>query len=252
MSESGEPVRAIDVLLVAAGGEELPRIAGGWRAGYFELLTRCWLAVGEPAAAERAAGRAAAVAAELDLTFATAMARRAAAAVAMHRGDALAAAEHALAAAAAADATGARIEAARARTLAGRALGRAGRRERAVAELRRAAEQLGACGAARYRQEAERDLRRLGHRVHRRARPGKPDGSAIATLTQREAEVARLLLDRRTNPEIATELFLSVKTIEAHLRSIFRKLDVASRYDVARVLERAGAPAPSRHAPDAG
>jgi len=252
LSESGEPVRAIDVLLVAAGGEELPRIAGGWRAGYFELLTRCWLAVGEPAAAERAAGRAAAVAAELDLTFATAMARRAAAAVAMHRGDALAAAEHALAAAAAADATGARIEAARARTLAGRALGRAGRRERAVAELRRAAEQLGACGAARYRQEAERDLRRLGHRVHRRARPGKPDGSAIATLTQREAEVARLLLDRRTNPEIATELFLSVKTIEAHLRSIFRKLDVASRYDVARVLERAGAPAPSRHAPDAG
>ena len=50
--------------------------------------------------------------------------------------------------------------------------------------------------------------------------------------------MARLVVDRRTNPEIARELFLSVKTIETHLRSIFRKLDVSSRHDVARVMER--------------
>jgi DNA-binding CsgD family transcriptional regulator len=35
---------------------------------------------------------------------------------------------------------------------------------------------------------------------------------------------------------------LSIKTIESHLRSIFRKLDVSSRYDAARAVERADGP----------
>jgi len=108
-----------------------------------------------------------------------------------------------------------------------------------VRVLERAVRQLDACGAVRYRQEAEQELRKLGRHVHRRTRPGTLDGAGVETLTQRETEVARLVVDRRTNPEIATELFLSVKTIETHLRSIFRKLDVSSRHDVARAVERA-------------
>lgn len=236
--ESGEAARAIELLLTAAGGEELPLIAGGWRANYFELLTRCWLAVGEPVAAERAASRAAATAADLGLPLANAMAHRAAAAVALEQGDPATAARRALAAVAAADEVGARVEAARARTLAGRALACVAERERAVAELERAVQQLDLSGAVRYRQQAERELRKLGRHVHRRTRPGKRDGAGVETLTQREAEVARLVVDRQTNPEIASELFLSVKTIETHLRSIFRKLDVSSRYDVARAVER--------------
>ena len=44
--EAGEPQRAVELLLLATGGEELPRIPDGWRANYFELLTRCWLAAG--------------------------------------------------------------------------------------------------------------------------------------------------------------------------------------------------------------
>ena len=51
--------------------------------------------------------------------------------------------------------------------------------------------------------------------------------------------MARLVVDRRTNAEIADELFLSVKTIESHMRNLFRKLDVSSRVDVARAVERA-------------
>ena len=46
------------------------------------------------------------------------------------------------------------------------------------------------------------------------------------------------MVDRRTNPEIASELFLSIKTVETHMRNIFRKLEVSSRVEVARVLER--------------
>ncbi|MEP6952981.1 MAG: AAA family ATPase [Solirubrobacteraceae bacterium] len=239
LCESGEPGRAIEVLVTAAGGEDLPLIAGGWRASYLELLARCWIAVDRPADAERAAERAAAVAAELALPLATSMASRAAALVALERGAPAAAANHALAAAAEADTVGAVVEAARARTLAGRAFGRLDERTRAVAELECAVADLDRCGAVRYRQEAERDLRKLGRHTQRPVRHGDPNATGVAALTHREAEVAHLVVDRRTNPEIAGELFLSVKTIETHLRSIFRKLDVSSRHEVARVVERA-------------
>jgi DNA-binding NarL/FixJ family response regulator len=139
---------------------------------------------------------------------------------------------------AAADHIGAPVEAAVSRTLAGRALAQARQPERAVTELRRAAAELHAAGALRYRAEAERELRRLGHPVHRRTRAGKPDGVGIETLTVRECQVARLIVDRKTNPEIAAELFLSPKTIETHIRNMFRKLGVDSRVEIARVIER--------------
>ena len=58
------------------------------------------------------------------------------------------------------------------------------------------------------------------------------------SLTGRELQVARLIVDRRTNAEIGAELFLSGKTVETHLRNVFRKLDVASRVEVARAVER--------------
>jgi DNA-binding CsgD family transcriptional regulator len=86
---------------------------------------------------------------------------------------------------------------------------------------------------------AERELRRLGHHVHRRTRAGRPDGVGIETLTERERQVARLVVDRNTNPEIAAELFLSPKTVETHIRNMFRKLDVVSRVEIARAIERA-------------
>ena len=62
-------------------------------------------------------------------------------------------------------------------------------------------------------------------------------GEGIRSLTERELEVARLVVDRRTNPEIAAELFLSIKTVETHLRNIFAKLGASSRVEVARIIE---------------
>jgi DNA-binding CsgD family transcriptional regulator len=238
--EIGESERAIEVLLEAAGGPELPGIPQPWRTHCFELLTRSWLAFGRPIEAQEAAISAASTAERVGLDASIAMAERSAAAVALARGDPVTAAERALAAAARCDGAGARVDAARSRTLAGRSLAAAGEQDRAVAELELAARELSACGARRYREEAEHELRKLGRRFRRPAPARKPNGRGVETLTERELEVARLVVDRRTNPEIASALFLSEKTIETHMRNIFRKLDVSSRADVARTVERAG------------
>jgi DNA-binding NarL/FixJ family response regulator len=105
--------------------------------------------------------------------------------------------------------------------------------------LQHAAAALEACGALRWRDEAERELRRLGLRIHRRTRPGKAGATGLEALTARELQVARFVVDRKTNPEIAAELFLSQKTVETHLRNIFRKIDVSSRVALARAVEHA-------------
>ena len=237
--ETGKPADAVELLLGSVGGEELTLIPGGWRAYCLELLTRCWLALDRRTEAERAAACAAARAADVPLPLVAAWADRAAAAVALHAGDPALAAERALASAATADEAGAPIEAALSRTLAGRALAQAGHGDRATGELRRAVAELNECGALRYRNEAERELRKLGHSIHRRTRPGKTNGVGVASLTERELEIARLVVDRKTNSEIAAALFLSPKTIETHMRNIFRKLNVLSRVEVARAVERA-------------
>jgi DNA-binding NarL/FixJ family response regulator len=52
---------------------------------------------------------------------------------------------------------------------------------------------------------------------------------AVETLTDREKEVLTLLAQGLTNKDIAQSLFLSVRTIETHLRNIYGKLNVSSR-----------------------
>jgi ATP/maltotriose-dependent transcriptional regulator MalT len=250
--ENADAERAADVLIRCSGGDDLRLIPGVWRPRSLELLTRCWLALGRPSEAARSAARTEATAAAVGLRMADSMADRAAAAVALDAGDPDSAAERAIASAVAADEVAAPIEAALSRTLAGRALAQAGHRERAATELRRAAAELHACGALRYRAAAERELRILGHRFHRRTRPGQSDQGGVASLTERELQVARLVVDRRTNPEIADALFLSPKTVETHIRNIFRKLQVSSRVDVARAVERAAATGNTTSARDAG
>jgi DNA-binding NarL/FixJ family response regulator len=237
--ETGQPERAVALLLESAGGEELVLIGGSPRARYLEVLTRCWLGLGRHAEARRAAATARAWASAVQLPMASAWADRAAAAVELSTGDPARAADQALASARAADETGAPAEAALSRTLAGLALAQAGERDRAATELQRAARDFEECGALRYRDQAEHELRKLGYRLHRRTRPGSADGTGLESLTERELQLAQLVADRKTNPEIAAELFLSQKTVETHLRNIFRKMGVASRVELARAVERA-------------
>jgi DNA-binding CsgD family transcriptional regulator len=243
--ETGDPGGAADALVESSGGEELSLIPGVWRARALELLTRCWLALGRRDDAERTAARAEAAAAALKLRVARSLANRAVAAVALETGNPDLAAARARDSADLADGVGMPVEAAVSRTLAGRAHAQAGRCRRAIAELQHAAAELHACGALRYRAAAERELRRLGEHIHRRTRPGKPDGSGVESLTARELQIARLVVDRKTNPQIAEALFLSPKTVETHLRNIFRKLDVSSRVEVARAVEQSDRAGPT-------
>lgn len=235
---AGEPARAPEVV-ANADTYACDALPDTWKAYFQELMTRYWLAHGDRDAAGRAAAGAQSSATAVGLRLATAMGYRAAAAVALADGDAQAAADKALSAADLAEAVGAPIEASLARIVAGRALAHLGERDSAVELLEHATAELDRCGAARYRDEAQQELRRLGKRIHRRTRPGDPNQTGIATLTARELEIARLIVDRKTNGEIASELFLSTKTVETHIRNMFRKLDANSRVDIARAVEKA-------------
>jgi ATP/maltotriose-dependent transcriptional regulator MalT len=235
----GKADRAVELLEQACGGPDLPLTAESFRAAALELLTRARLALGQPAEAARAAAVAQESADAVGLAQAQSMAARAAAEVALHQGEAPVARERAFAAVASADAAGMPVEAALARALAGRALDREGDREGAVRELEAAAAEFERVGAMRHRDAAERELRRLGRHIHRRSQPTLPEGDGVEALTRRELEIARLIVDRRTNREIAEALFLSPKTVETHIRNIFGKLGADSRVEVARIVERA-------------
>jgi ATP/maltotriose-dependent transcriptional regulator MalT len=236
--ETGEASRGADMIVASAGGEEIRMVGGGWRARCLELLTRCYLASGRRAQAERSAEAAANCAKEVQLPMAAAMAGLAAAALDLDRGDSASAAKGALDAATVLEDVGDVLDATRARLLAGRALAQAGEQDAAAAELERARAAYDSFGSTRHRAEAERELRKLGKHIHRRTAHGTGDGG-LASLTERELELARLVADRKTNPQIAAELFLSPKTVETHLRNIFRKVGVANRVELARIIEQA-------------
>ena len=231
--EAGEdPAGCVEQLLAAAGGPELPIIEGGFKSHWYELLTRARLEADDVEGAREWAARAEEAAETVGIDGRTADAMRARAAVALAEGDARRAATAATAAVAAAERAGLPIEAGRTRLLAGRALAAAGEPEGAVTELELARHELDELGAARYSDEAARELRRLGRRVARRGREGGA-AEGIDALSGREREVAELVAEGRTNREIAEVLFLSPKTVENHMARIFSKLDVSARAQVA-------------------
>jgi DNA-binding NarL/FixJ family response regulator len=123
----------------------------------------------------------------------------------------------------------------------GRALAASGDTGRAIATLESAFVRLDALGAGRARDEAASALRRLAHRIPRRGRRGDGNRTGIEALSGRECEVADLVEQGCTNRTIARALHVSERTVENHLSSIFRKLGVASRTEVARELARAKA-----------
>lgn len=102
-------------------------------------------------------------------------------------------------------------------------LRREGRRRDARDQLRTAHELLSDMGAEAFADRAARELRATGE--HPRKRTAQPTDA----LTSHELHIARLVATGATSREVGAQLFLSPRTIEAHLRNIFRKLGITSR-----------------------
>ncbi|MFE4553266.1 helix-turn-helix transcriptional regulator, partial [Streptomyces sp. NPDC056785] len=65
--------------------------------------------------------------------------------------------------------------------------------------------------------------------------PAVPAPAALDGLAATERQVAALVMEGATNREIAARLFISVKTVEATLTRVYRKLGIRSRVDIVRL-----------------
>jgi DNA-binding CsgD family transcriptional regulator len=131
--------------------------------------------------------------------------------------------------------TPAPLELARALTDLGAALRRGGQRQAAREPLTRALDIAHRHGATPLANTARTELLAAGARPRRTARSG------LDALTPSERRIAELAADGLSNAEIAARLFITVKTTEHHLSTIYRKLDIRSRRELPATL------APTQH-----
>jgi DNA-binding CsgD family transcriptional regulator len=124
----------------------------------------------------------------------------------------------------------ARLEHAKALYAFGSRLRRIGRPAQARPYLSQALDLADRAGAMRFVEEVRNELRAAG------ARPRRSALSGPQALTPSEGRVAELAAAGHTNRHIAQTLFVTPKTVEVHLSSVYRKLKVASRREMAKVL----------------
>ncbi|MFL5906760.1 MAG: AAA family ATPase [Solirubrobacterales bacterium] len=124
----------------------------------------------------------------------------------------------------------ARLELAHSLTQLGSALRRANRRVEAREPLKEALEIAHRSGATPLAERAREELAASG------AKPRREMLSGVESLTPSELRVARMAADGMGNREIAQDLFVSVKTVETHLGSVYRKLDISSRTELPAAL----------------
>ena len=115
----------------------------------------------------------------------------------------------------------------------GAALRRAGHRAKAADPLRHGLDLAARCGARPLAKRANEELTAAG------ARPRRDMLTGPGALTASEQRVARLAADGATNREIAQALFLSLRTVEIHLTSTYRKLRIDSRHQLKETLTAA-------------
>jgi DNA-binding CsgD family transcriptional regulator len=114
----------------------------------------------------------------------------------------------------------------------GAALRRSNQRAAAREPLQRALELAEAGGATALADAARAELTATGQHARRKLQSG------LGSLTPRERSVAELACSGQTTRAMAENLFVSPKTIEYHLRQIYRKLDISSRPQLASALQQ--------------
>jgi DNA-binding CsgD family transcriptional regulator len=97
---------------------------------------------------------------------------------------------------------------------------------------------LYAIGMQAFAERARRELRATGENVRRRAT------GTHGELTPQEAQIARLARSGLSNPEIAAQLFLSVRTVQYHLAKVFTKLEITSRRQLWQAVPGSGRDGP--------
>lgn len=132
--------------------------------------------------------------------------------------------------------SGARLEHARALVEFGAALRRANQRAAAREPLRAGLDLAYRCGAGRLAHRAATELRATG------ARPRRAVLTGLEALTPSERRVAELAAGGMSNPEIAQALFVTLNTVEGHLRHVYQKLAISSRGQLPTALRSAAPP----------
>jgi DNA-binding CsgD family transcriptional regulator len=128
----------------------------------------------------------------------------------------------------------ARLELARALTDLGAGLRRAGQRTDAREPLRRGLDLASRCGATALAGRARDELVAAG------ARPRRERSSGASALTASERRIAALAASGLSNREIAQALFITIRTVKAHVGHIFQKLDITSREQLRDALAAEG------------
>jgi DNA-binding CsgD family transcriptional regulator len=111
----------------------------------------------------------------------------------------------------------------------GEFLRRGRHRVEAREHLRAALDGFEGLGATHWAERARVELRASGQTARKR------DPSTRAELTEQELQIARFVSEGVTNREVAAQLFLSPRTIDFHLRNVYRKLGINSRTALARL-----------------
>jgi ATP/maltotriose-dependent transcriptional regulator MalT len=124
------------------------------------------------------------------------------------------------------------LDLARAHLLYGEWLRRRGRRVDAREQLRTARASFAEMGAEAFAQRATRELLATGETARKRTAETRDE------LTPHEARIARMARDGASNQDIATQLFVSRKTVEYHLHKVFAKLGISARHQLRDVLPR--------------
>ena len=123
-----------------------------------------------------------------------------------------------------------RAELARGHLLYGEWLRRERRRHDAREQLRTAHEMLTGMGIEAFAERARRELLATGETTRKRT------AEATAELTSQEDQIARLARDGLSNPQIASRLFISSRTVQYHLSKVFTKLGISSRSQLDQML----------------